>query len=854
MKRIKRVVTRRKTTSNATDSVVQLSVPRDELRVLATDLGAPPRKSGTLLKYTNVLKRWKPRHFNLENGILVYGSTSLEDFDDFDDDEPPSPSASQDPERKSRRKGRKLLSLRKGLSKDEKDRDIKGTINMQHAVVSADDLDSCRFAIDVGNDVFHCKADTSTLRDEWVAVLKLSTEYFRGLVQRAISRARESNSPLSHTDSNTISNEASVHNSARSVHSALSVETKLVQPINRIDILDDSEESVLEDDGLREAEQSRKALMNELRRIVSFWRERWMEKSSPLTNECNLLQTLCETFQDTPQGASSSNPPKSAETLAVETAKGLHELLSWCLHVLQTNDDMFVRRIKADITRTLADGLPVFPSSPQKQSSNLPDDGAVSVNDDDSDIIFFDALSHAVSKRSSFGKPSPSSAEPSSISPDIPESDVLNVSDLVEKSSSKLEPPIQPPSINRIDTSALIKSNKGPRTRLPPLNAPRERLNIFSILKDAVGKDLSKISFPVGLNEPLSFIQRLAEDIEYCELLDEAANEEDPNRRMMYVAVMVISHYSSTQGRVGKPFNPLLGETACLVRPDKGNGVRFIAEQVSHHPPVSACYAEGSGGLWKYYNAIEVKNKFWGKSLEVFPTGLNHIEIPKYGDHYVLEQITSCVHNIVVGRLWLDNYGDMEIVNRTNGGRCVIEFNKTGWMSDAKSFGKVTGTVYNARGDAVIKIGGNWTNRVYEDLGKGKKNDIWKVKERPPEEASQSYNMTKWAISLNQEVSDEERHLLPPTDSRLRPDQRALENGQVDLGSRLKHALEEGQRERRRALEEAGKSWEPFWFDKVTDEVTGGTDYRYKGTFFEHMQTGDWSMCPDIFACAKSVS
>lgn len=39
--------------------------------------------------------------------------------------------------------------------------------------------------------------------------------------------------------------------------------------------------------------------------------------------------------------------------------------------------------------------------------------------------------------------------------------------------------------------------------------------------------------------------------------------------------------------------------------------------------------------LRKYYNAIKVKNKCWSIRLEVFPTELNHIEILKYGDHYV---------------------------------------------------------------------------------------------------------------------------------------------------------------------------------------------------------------------------
>ena len=47
------------------------------------------------------------------------------------------------------------------------------------------------------------------------------------------------------------------------------------------------------------------------------------------------------------------------------------------------------------------------------------------------------------------------------------------------------------------------------------------------------GKDLSKISMPVTLNEPLSALQRLCEQLEYSELLNEANGLSDPHERMV---------------------------------------------------------------------------------------------------------------------------------------------------------------------------------------------------------------------------------------------------------------------------------------------------------------------------------
>lgn len=110
------------------------------------------------------------------------------------------------------------------------------------------------------------------------------------------------------------------------------------------------------------------------------------------------------------------------------------------------------------------------------------------------------------------------------------------------------------------------------------------------------------MTLPVSFNEPTSLLQRVAEDMEYADLLDIAADRADSMERMLYVAAFAASEYASTIGRVAKPFNPLLGETFEYVRPDKG--YRFFIEQVSHHPPIGAAWAESS--KWDYYVSILV--------------------------------------------------------------------------------------------------------------------------------------------------------------------------------------------------------------------------------------------------------
>lgn len=58
-------------------------------------------------------------------------------------------------------------------------------------------------------------------------------------------------------------------------------------------------------------------------------------------------------------------------------------------------------------------------------------------------------------------------------------------------------------------------------------------MSVWSILRNNIGKDLSKVAMPVELNEPLNTLQRLCEELEYSELLDKAARMPSPLERMV---------------------------------------------------------------------------------------------------------------------------------------------------------------------------------------------------------------------------------------------------------------------------------------------------------------------------------
>ncbi|KAK7898577.1 hypothetical protein WMY93_019430 [Mugilogobius chulae] len=286
-----------------------------------------------------------------------------------------------------------------------------------------------------------------------------------------------------------------------------------------------------------------------------------------------------------------------------------------------------------------------------------------------------------------------------------------------------------------------------------PSACPASTVSLWNILRNNIGKDLSKVAMP------------LAEELEYCELLDTANQTHDPYQRMVYVAAFAISAYTSTYHRAAsKPFNPVLGETYECDRPDKG--FRFIAEQVSHHPPVSACHADSRN--FTFWQDMRWKNKFWGKSMEIVPMGTTHVTLPGFGDHYEWSKVTSCIHNILSGQRWIEHYGEMTIRNSNSDDcQCKVTFVKAkSWSSTVN---EVEAVVTDSSGTVVHSIFGKWNEALYQGSPPSA-TCLWRANPMP-EDHEQYYGFTKFAVELN-ELEPALRPLLPPTDTRFRPDQR----------------------------------------------------------------------------------
>ena len=110
-----------------------------------------------------------------------------------------------------------------------------------------------------------------------------------------------------------------------------------------------------------------------------------------------------------------------------------------------------------------------------------------------------------------------------------------------------------------------------------PHKGPIPNPPIWKILKAIIGKDPGRVSLPCILNEPVNGMQREAENYILGEgMINRAAIETDPVKRIALVICATMTGMQSSQVRKKKPFNPMLGETYELVT----DRFRFVAEKV----------------------------------------------------------------------------------------------------------------------------------------------------------------------------------------------------------------------------------------------------------------------------------
>jgi oxysterol-binding protein-related protein 3/6/7 len=294
---------------------------------------------------------------------------------------------------------------------------------------------------------------------------------------------------------------------------------------------------------------------------------------------------------------------------------------------------------------------------------------------------------------------------------------------------------------------------------------------------------------------------------------------------------------------------------------------------VSHNPPVMACHVQGcirdGIPLYEFWQDFRVKSKFWGKSIEFTPYGNCYLKFLNSGELFTWKKVISAIHNVIGGTPWAEHYGELKVTNHLTKEHCLLNFRQEKGLFSQSSDNEVTGFVHDANGVEVFALKGNWHERLFVlgppaeknlhghpeyanslaslKISSSKKQEkhasskavsqlIWQHKAMP-EDFKMNYGFNEFTLSLNDLLPSIEG-LLPPTDTRFRPDQRMYEEGMAEQADIEKARLEELQRERRRLMDTDNNPWKPAWFTKVRDPMTQEDAWIYNGKYWDSRNSG----------------
>ena len=197
---------------------------------------------------------------------------------------------------------------------------------------------------------------------------------------------------------------------------------------------------------------------------------------------------------------------------------------------------------------------------------------------------------------------------------------------------------------------------------------------IFCLVKQVrPGMDLSKVVLPTFILEPRSFLEKLTDFYYHSDILTETLSNEDPFERMKSVVKFYLSGFYKKPKGLKKPYNPILGEVfrSYWFNPKTQSKTFYIAEQVSHHPPITSFYVSNRKEGFCIYGTILARSKFYGNSVSAIMEGHVKLILLNRGEEYIITLPYANCKGILLGKL------TMEL-----GGKINIECVKTGYSAD----------------------------------------------------------------------------------------------------------------------------------------------------------------------------
>ncbi|XP_076052884.1 oxysterol-binding protein-related protein 9 isoform X2 [Oratosquilla oratoria] len=205
-----------------------------------------------------------------------------------------------------------------------------------------------------------------------------------------------------------------------------------------------------------------------------------------------------------------------------------------------------------------------------------------------------------------------------------------------------------------------------------------------------IGMDLTKVVLPTFILERRSLLEMYADFFAHPDLFCRIPDFVDPCDRMVQVVKWYLSafHAGRKSEVAKKPYNPILGEIFRCYWDVPGevaegekvvegpipwayeNQLAFVAEQVSHHPPISAFYAENKDKGISFCGHIWTKSKFLGLSICVNNIGQGCVSLLDYDEEYIINFPSGYGRSILTVP-WVEL-----------GGTCQITCGKTGYSAN----------------------------------------------------------------------------------------------------------------------------------------------------------------------------
>ncbi|KFW82294.1 Oxysterol-binding protein-related protein 8, partial [Manacus vitellinus] len=342
---------------------------------------------------------------------------------------------------------------------------------------------------------------------------------------------------------------------------------------------------------------------------------------------------------------------------------------------------------------------------------------------------------------------------------------------------------------------------------------------IWTLLKQVrPGMDLSKVVLPTFILEPRSFLDKLSDYYYHADFLSEAALEENAYNRMKKVVKWYLSGFYKKPKGLKKPYNPILGETfRCMwIHPRTNSKTFYIAEQVSHHPPISAFYVSNRKDGFCLSGSILAKSKFYGNSLSAILDGEGRLTFLNRGEDYVMTMPYAHCKGILYGTMTLELGGTVNITCEKTGYSATIEFKLKPFLGNNDSVNQISGKIKLGK-EVLALLEGHWDSEVtITDKKTGVSETFW----NPTSDIKQR-RLPRYTVKFEEQDEFESEKLWQQVT-------RAINNKDQTEATQEKYVLEEAQRKSAKERKLKGEEWTCKLFDQ--DSITGEWHYKYADT------------------------